>query len=504
MLLIRPDRDDLRIIGYYIGKILTGVGLLQIPPALLALARSEWNSLAAFVFGTSLAIIVGQSAELRLHTRRPLEWSHGMVTAALSWLLAAIMAAVPLYLSGHFSSFLDALFDSMSGLTTSGLSVLQDLDHLTWSMNLYRHILHFAGGQGIIIVVLTLFAASGSAQLGTLYAGEGRDERIMPNIIRTARFIYTVAAVYLVLGTSALAVAMMVAGLPPGSALFEAVNIFMAAFDTGGFAPHSTSIAYYHSASVEGVITILMFAGTLSFGLHHELWRGDRRELFRNLETRTLTFTLVALTALGIVGLGRAGTFTEPLSLFRKGFFTIISAHTGTGFAVNNSVLYATDWGQLAPAAVVGAMALGGMASSTAGGFKAIRVGLSMKGLVRDIRKVLLPENALVVSTYHQRTRQILRDDTVRSATTIVLLFLLTYLGGAMVGLMTTDAAFTEALFESVSATANVGLSVGITSPDMPVLLELTYIAQMWAGRLEFMAIFAMVGYGLALMRGRT
>jgi trk system potassium uptake protein len=107
-----------------------------------------------------------------------------------------VLAAIPFYLSGHFADFVDAWFEAMSGLTTSGLSVIQDLDHLSYSMNLYRHLTHFAGGQGIVIVVLAVLASGSGA--GMLYVAEGREDRILPNIVRTARFIFTVAAVYLV------------------------------------------------------------------------------------------------------------------------------------------------------------------------------------------------------------------------------------------------------------------------------------------------------------------
>lgn len=503
MLVSRPDRNDLRIIGYYVGKVMFGLGLLQLIAAVLALVLQEWNALTAFVLGGSLAIIAGRISEIRLFTRDPLDWSHGMVTVALSWLVGPLFCAVPLYLSGHFDSFLDAYFDAMSGLTTTGLTVLMDLDHLAASVNVYRHLMHFAGGQGIIIVVLTLFAASGSAQLGTLYVGEARDERIMPNVIRTARFIYTVAAVYLAVGTAALFLTGLLAGLTPWRSLYHAVNLFMAAFDTGGFSTMSSSVGFYHSASMEAVLIVLMVAGTLSFGLHYVLWRGDPREVLRNIETRTMLLTLTGATALAMLGLARSGAFTDAGPLLRKGFFTVVSAHLNTGFTVNSPTLFVSDWGQLAPAAVVGAMAIGGMASSTAGGFKAIRVGLAMKGLVNDIRRVLLPESAVVVSTYHSRQRTILRDSHVKAATTMLLLYVLAFLGGAMITLFTTSTDFTSALFESVSATSNAGISAGVTSPSMNTLAQSTIIVQMWLGRLEFMAVFAALAYVVALVRGR-
>ena len=385
-MLIRPGRDDVRAIGYYLGKVVTGLGVLQVVPLVLAVALGEWNDVTALTIGASVSFAVGSVAEWRLRTGHDLSMASGMVTVALAWLVGPALLAVPLYLSGHFGGFTDAFYDAMSGLTTSGLALVQDLDHVTVPINLLRHLTHFAGGQGIVVVVLTMLASSAS-RVGTLYLGEGRDDRIVPNVVRTARFIYFIAAAYLVVGTAALWATGLVAGLTPGRSLFHAVNIFMAAFDTGGFAPYSTSMGYYHSASMEAVVVVLMIAGTLSFGLHYQLWRGRKRALAQNLEMRSLAVTGTITAVVVLVGLGRAGTFTDPLSLLRKGVFTLVSAHSGTGFAVNAPRLFVTDWGLVAPAAIVLAMALGGMASSTAGGFKAIRVGLVTKSVVRDIRR---------------------------------------------------------------------------------------------------------------------
>lgn len=500
---LRPDRSDLQVIGFYVGKVIFGIGLLHLPAALVAAALGEWNPFTALLIGGGAAIAFGRATDLRLRSRKSLEWSHGMVTVALSWLIGPIFAAIPLYLSGNFGTYLDAYFDAMSGLTCTGLTLIQDLDHAAVSINLWRHLLHFAGGQGIIIVVLSMLAGGG-AQVGTMYFGEGRDERILPNIVRTSRFIYLVAFVYLGAGTLALTLAGLVAGLEPGRSLFHGLLLFMTTFDTGGFAPTSASAAYYHSVTYEVTLIVLMFAGAFSFAVHYQLWAGDRRELLRNLEARTLGISLATITFLALIGLGRSGAFSSVEPLYRKGVFTMISAQTTTGVSFNPARLFVSDWGLMAPAAIVGGMAIGGMASSTAGGIKAVRVGLAAKGLWRDIRRVLLPESALVVSTYHAGRRRILSDDQVRAAVVILLLYLLTYLGGAMLILFYGRWEFTEAMFESTAAASNGGLSIGIATPDAPIPLKIAFIIQMWLGRLEFMAVFALVGYVIAVLRGRT
>jgi trk system potassium uptake protein len=502
-MLLRPGADDLRLIGYYLGKVLLGLGLLMLIPAVVAAFQSEWNDLSAFVIGASLCGIVGAVTEARLASRRPLTWAHGMVTVALAWLIGSLFAAIPMYLSGRYSDLLGALFEGMSGLTTTGLSVIHDLDHTAISMDLYRHLLHFAGGQGIIIVVLSLFAAGGG-RIGTLYVSEARDERILPNFIRTSRFIYRVAATYLVVGTAAMTVALLTAGFTPGRAFYHGINLFLAAFDTGGFAPMQSSVTYYHSFAVEAVMMVLMVAGAISFGLHFQLWRGDPRQVLRHLETRTLAISTTALFGVICFGLVRSGTYDDVGPLIRKGLFTLVSAVSSAGAQVNVDETYGTDWGVLAPAAIVVAMAIGGMASSTAGGIKALRIGIAAKALIHDVRRLLQPESALVLTTYHVGKRQILRDETARAATTVLLLFVVNYLVGALIGLAYGGYDITQTLFESVSAASNIGLSIGVTAPEMPKGLMSVYIVQMWLGRLEFVAVFALLGYLVSLARGRA
>jgi trk system potassium uptake protein TrkH len=500
--LIRPDRDDLRTIGYYVGRVVGGLALLQLLPLVLALVTAEWDDATALVVGVALATGLSRLAAWRLYTESHLDWSHGLVTVALSWLVGTAVIAVPMYLSGHLGGYVDAYFEVMSGFTATGLTLLQDIDHLSTPMNLLRHLTHFVGGQGIIIVMLTGLGSS-SGQVSTLYVGEGRDDRIVPNVVRTARFIWLVASIYLAIGTLALWAANLAAGMRPSRAIVHALNLFMAAFDTGGFATMSTSVRYYHSATVEAVLVVLMIAGSLSFLVHHELWRGRRRGLVENLETRTYAVTGLLATALILLGLARAGTFTDATSLLRNGVFSAISAHTSTGFTVNTSRQFVTDWGLVAPAALLLALALGGMASSTAGGVKAIRVGLAAKSVARDIRRAIQPDAAVVMSSYRQRHRRQLRDGVVRQAITILVLYLGLFISGGLLGVYY-GYPFEQALFESTSATVNGGMSVGVLSPEStPTPMKVFYTLQMWLGRMEFMAVFALAGYGVALVRGR-
>jgi trk system potassium uptake protein len=497
--LIRPVAEDFRIIAYYLGRIfviVAGAGLL---PTAWALLGREWHPLGSFLVMVGLFAVLGLLGLLAKPEEGRLDWSHGMVVVALTWLLVPAVGSVPLALSGHYGSVVDALFEAMSGITTTGLSLTQDLDHLAPSVNFWRHLLHFLGGQGIVIAALSLFAGGGGI---TLYYGEARDERILPSVTSTARFIWTVASVHLVAGLAVLGlIGHQVLGFQWTRAFFHGLMVFFAAFDTGGFSPQSTSLGYYHSGIYELATAVLMLAGALSFGLHFAMWRGPRRAVFANLETRTILGTFGFTVTLAIVGLAATGVYRTVPGLTRQAFFQVLSAHSGTGFSTVPSIELAT-WSGLAFGGIAIAMALGGMASSTAGGVKSLRIGLTLKAITNQIKHVLLPERAVVSNTYYQSGRKKLTPELAQSAMAVSLLYVALYLLGTGVAIAY-GAPLQSALFESVSAAANVGLSVGLTDPTMPMALKLVYMLEMWAGRLEFVAVFALFGFVIAWVRGK-
>lgn len=496
-MLLKPATEDFRAIGYALGRVVLVVAAAGLVPLTWAILQREWKPLGGIVLMIGLAALFGASSELLRPEKSKLSWSHGMVVVALTWLVIPALGSIPLWLSGHFGRYLDAYFDAMSGLTTTGLSLLQDVDHLAESLNIWRHTLQFLGGQGIVLAALTFFAGSG---ILSLYHGEGRDDQIFPSVTSTARFIWTVSLVHGVVGVAVLTTeGILQLGFEPQRAFFHAINVFMAAFDTGGFTSMSSSIAYYGSAVFEATAAVLMLAGALSFGLHHALWRRTQG-LLRNLEIRTILTTFAGTLTLTLLGLAIAGTYSDTASLTRRGFFQALSAHTGTGFSSVPTAELAR-WGGLTFIGISIAMALGGMASSTAGGVKSLRVGLTFASLVDTVREALLPERSVIATTFHQTRRQVLTQRLAKSVMAISLLYVATYLGGAAVGLAY-GYPLTDALFESVSASAAVGLSVGVTQPGMPAVLEAVMVAQMWLGRLEFIAAFSLLGFFISWMVG--
>ncbi len=498
-MLLRPTSADLRLIAFDLLRIQLVVAVAALLPLGWAIAEREWHAAGSLVLLIGVATLLAGAAELiNPAVRQPVDWSHGLVVVALTWLLVPAISTIPLFLSGHYGSWLDAFFDAMSGITTTGLALIQDLDHLPESINVWRHTLQFLGGQGIVLAALTFFSASGAL---SLYQAEGREERIFPSVASTARFIWVVSAFHLFFGVLALTIdGVTQQGFRLGRAFFHAMTIFMAAFDTGGFSPQSTSITYYHSVAYEVTVGVLMLAGAMSFGLHHAIWR-RRKRLLANLEIRTILTTTSVTLVVTFVGLAVTGVFDRPAALVRRGLFQLISAHSGTGFATVSSTELGR-WSGLAFAGMATAMALGGMSSSTAGGVKSLRIGLTIKALSDTVRRALLPEHAVVTNLYHQYGPQRLDARLAQSVMAVSLLYVALYLAGAAVG-VAYGYDLQPALFESVSASAAVGLSVGITSPTMPVLMKVMMIGQMWVGRLEFVAVFALIGFLTALMRGK-
>ncbi|MBN1393124.1 MAG: TrkH family potassium uptake protein [Sedimentisphaerales bacterium] len=500
-MILKPQLQDFRNIGYYTGRIIIGISLAMLVPMVVGLLLEEINPALDFLIGAEIALLAGLILTRLCHTERDLNWMQGMVVVSLSWLAAMLVAAIPLYLSGHWASYFNACFESMSGFTATGLTLVQDLDHLSHAHNLWRHLIQFIGGQGIVVVAVSSFI-KGLSGAFKMYVGEGRDERLLPNIIHTSRFIWLVSIIYLILGTSVLGIVGISNGMRPFSAFFHGVCIFMAAFDTAGFAPQSQSILYYHSPLFEIITIVIMLIGAMNFNLHYCIWTGNRREMWKNIETRTLCISIAIIFLIVLIGLNQVGSYSGTLVMFRKGFYQMISAHTTTGYVTIYARQFIDEWGNLAFVGIILAMALGSGACSTSGGIKMLRLGIIAEALKQDIKRIILPERAVIEQKLHHLKEIFLEDKQVRSALIITMAYLLLYGIGTFIG-MFYGYSFLESLFESTSASANVGLSCGITMPAMPAGLKLTYIVQMWAGRLEFMSVFTLIGFLVSAIKGK-
>jgi len=500
-MILKPTIEDVKIIGYYLGKIILGLSLSMLVPAVVGLAFGEINPVLDFSIAILVALLLERILNKTCFTGKDLKSSHAMVVVSLSWLVAMALSAIPLYLGGHYKSLLDACFETMSGFTTTGLTLVQDLDHMSYAHNLWRHLGPFIGGQGIAIIALS-FLIKGTAGAFRLYVGEARDERLLPNVIHTARFIWLISVVYLILGMLSLGAVGISIGMRPVNAIFHGICIFMAGFDTAGFAPQSQNILYYHSLLFEVVTIVIMIVGSFNFNLHYQLWIGNGKEIWKNIETRTFLISIMLTLFITAIGLNQLKVYPQAIVLFRKGFFQLISAHTTTGYMTVYARQFITEWGGVAMVAIILAMGLGGCICSTAGGIKMFRLGVIYKALREDMKKILLPGSAIISQRFHHIKDLVVNDQQVRGIALVTISYLVLYLVGAIAG-MAFGYPLLDSLFESTSAAANVGLSCGITDTSMPPALKVIYIIQMWMGRLEFMSVFALIGFLVSAMKGR-
>ena len=466
-------------------------------PLVTSLLLSEWNPAIDFVISISVSSLIGCSLMLLGRRTRldevEVDWKYGFIIAALSWIMLMFLCSIPYLLSRHTLSLLDGCFDVMSGFTTTGLVLTQDLDHLSTGLNMWRHMLTFIGGQGMVVLALSFIGKHTNGGY-KMYCGEGKDIKLVPNVKDTARLIWKISLIYLLVGTVALWICGMYIGLKPLPAFLHGLYIFESAWSTGGFAPNTQNIMYYHSFTYE-IITIIFFVlGSLNFGLHYAIWQGKKKEIYKNIEVQSFFITSFLLTAFAVLKLSQTGIYTDAVSSFRRVVYNVLSAHTTTGFGSVYARQFALQWGDFGILIMVIAMLIGGSACSTAGGFKGLRVGVVFKGIITDIRKILSSERNVRVVKYHHIKDYVLDDTTVKSSALIIVcymvLFCITTLLGTFYGY-----SFADSAFEAASVSGNVGLSIGVTTASMPALLKIQYILAMYLGRLEFISVFALFGF---------
>lgn len=485
------------LICYYTGCIVIGIAILMLIPLATSLILLEWEPFLDFLISIAVAASIGMTMiTIGIKTgesKAALHWKHGFVIAALSWIILMVICAIPYRLSGHNNSILDCCFDVMSGFTTTGLVLTQDLDHISLSLNMWRHILTFVGGQGVVVLALSFLVKEINGAY-KLYVGEAKDIGLVPNVKGTARIIWKISLVYLAAGTLALWIDGILIGLNPVSAFFHGLFMFESAWSTGGFAPNTQNIMYYHSFSYEIITLFFFILGSLNFGIHYAIWQGKKKEIYKNIEIQSFMITAFLSSAFAVIALSKL--YPNSVTLFRRVVYNVLSAHTTTGFGNIYARQFALEWGDFGILIMVIAMLIGGSACSTAGGFKGLRMGIIFKSIVADIKKLLNSERNVKVFKYHHIKDYVLDDSVVKSSAIIIICYIITFTIGTALGVFY-GYPLVDSAFESASVTGNVGLSIGVTSPSMPFVLKIYYIVAMYLGRLEFISVFAMIGYFL-------
>lgn len=465
---------NFRVVGAYLGVALQLLGALLLVPLGVSLLAGELWEAVLFALPALTALLVGSWAAR--HRPVLLELKEGLVVTALAYLAFGLFGAVPFLTQ---TTFVNALFESMSGFTTTGLSVL-DPEGLPRSLVFFRAYAQWVGGAGIVVLSLAVLLRSGPAAF-RLYASEYGEENVVGSVVATARVVLSVYALLTALGF----LAYVAVGLTPWDALLHA----LATVSTGGFSPYEGSVGRFVSPWVPPVVTLGMLLGAVSFPLY---WRARREGL--SVVTRDVQLkALLGFLGVGTLALwGLSGWHPEGLI---PGVFHAASALTTAGFQLSDPA----TWSEGSLAFVIGLMVLGGSAGSTAGGLKLFRLVLLFKLAHRLVIRALLPEESKVPI----KLQGVAVPD--RELELIAGFFAL-YAGWLAVStLLLVLAGFSleSALFESASALGTVGLSLGVTSPELAGWAKLVLIADMWAGRLEILPVLVLLYPGTWLARAQ-
>ncbi|MBN1368633.1 MAG: TrkH family potassium uptake protein [Dehalococcoidaceae bacterium] len=472
------------LVRRYISVVTGIVGLAMLLPAVVSVLYSEHS--IAFVFLGCVAASLAFSAIMFVGTRRQTGFiSHrdAVLVVAGSWLFASIIGALPYYFTSTFSSFVDSLFESVSGFTTTGSSVMTHIAGQSRGILFWRSLTQWLGGMGLITLFVSLFPVfgMGSARMMEAEAPAGQEGEKLHSVVRSAtRRLLTI---YVVL-TLAQVGFLMVSGLP----VFDSINISFTSIATGGFAPTNLSIEDYHNGGAEVVIMIFMFLGGINFSLYYWLvFCGQIKKVFSNAEFRLYAF--IAFTAVVVVNydlMANAGmSFGDAV---RTGIFNTLSISTTTGY----STVDFNTWPSLSKAVLLMLMVVGGSAGSTAGGMKVIRLLILVKHAHKDLLKFFNPARVLKIKL----NGEVLSEKTERRALELILLYMVLLVAGTM-AMSALGVEIKAAISSVASCMASVGPGFGQVGPygnyaEIPAAGKSVLSFLMLAGRVEIYTLLVL------------
>ena len=517
----RRRRGSLQIVVRDVGALQIVIALAMLVPAVVALIYAEWYSALSFVAAAAITGTFGSLAYASCRDAGDPDRTHAMLIAGLGWLVSALFGALPFLLAGHwtppdvaralvpagqtyesslayFQNPLHALFESMSAYTTTGLTMAVHEPSIGHGLLFYRSLAQWIGGAGVIVLSLAIIPRPHVAGALELYQSEAVGTKLRPSILGTARAIWRIYVGLTLLVALYLFIATLIA-LPDygvGPSLFDAVNHAMTGQSTGGFSTLDDSIAEYGSYVMELIHIPPMVLGAVSIPLYYTFTRERSLRVFHHdAQFRAMLAVFAIVTPMLVLLLVGTAAVGDPI---REGVFQVVSAVSTTGWQTSSI----GDWSDSAILLITwGTMVVGGAAGATVGGIKLIRGYLLLHAVRWRVQRALLPSEAVVPFRVGARNldgetmRRELTDASIFTFVFLLILMVATTITACCVG---PDFTLADVIFECVSAQSTVGLSSGITDPSMPVAVEVVFIVQMWAGRLEifpvivvFAALFA-------------
>jgi trk system potassium uptake protein TrkH len=491
--------NDIKTILRDIGAILIILGFVSLIALIVPLYFNEYGinnefdgigpllltSLIFFIFGFPLYYIFKKA--------EPANFKSAMVTAALGWLIISIIGSIPFILIPYninnlaHMDILSAFFESVSGWTGTGLTMVNYENYLPYTLQFWRSFIQWIGGVGVIVLTLSILARPGTGSF-VLYKGEGREQKTHPSIVTTVRTIWWIFLIYTILGIILLYLIGFFSN--DGMSLWESINHALTGIATGGFSVTDNSITDYGISSQIGII-ILMIFGSIAFAAHYDLLKGRIRKFLSDPQFKSM----IILIILGIIILTSINInyFNwDLLNNISNSSFQFISAITCTGFS---SVTSLSNWSESAKLLLSFAMVIGGAAGSTAGGIKIFRAILLSKGVGWRIKQAIsTPRRVFVHKLGDKSLSKENAMDLINEAAIISFMWIIILSCGIiLIATIYPKETLGNIFFEVCSAQGNVGLTAGITQIEMPSLAKIMLIFNMWIGRLEIIPIIVLI-----------
>jgi len=438
----------------------------------------------AFIIGFLLVLCAGFAMWLPVRNRaKELRTRDGFLITVMFWLVLGVAGSIPLFLAPAVDlSYTDAFFESFSGLTTTGATVITGIDELPKSILFYRQQLQWLGGMGIIVLavaVLPMLGIGGMQLYRAETPGPMKDSKLTPRIAETAKALWYI---YLTL-TVVCAIAYWLAGM----SFFDAVAHSFSTVAIGGFSTHDLSIGYFDSATIEMIGVLFMLLSSANYGLHYVAWNSKSLKNYLNdPEYRFFLFIAVFLVVMTTFVLWATHTYELTKSI-RYGIFESVSLLTTTGFGTADF----STWPLFAPFMLFMASFIGGCAGSTAGGMKVMRVLLILKQGVREIKRLIHPNGVFPVKVGHRRVS----DKVVESVWGFFSVYIMAY-AFIFFGLLATGIDFETTWSAVGSSLNNLGPGLGEVAQhygDIPGAAKWLLCFAMLLGRLEIFTLLVLL-----------
>jgi trk system potassium uptake protein TrkH len=491
--------NDIKTILRDIGAILIILGFISLISLIIPFyfneygLNSKFDGIGPLLITSLIFFVIGIPLYYIFKKADPANFKSAMVTAAFGWLVISAIGSIPFIMIPYkidtlaHMDILSAFFESVSGWTGTGLTMVEFESKLPYTLQFWRSYIQWIGGVGVIVLTLSILARPGTGSF-VLYKGEARDQKTHPSIVSTVRTIWWIFLIYTIIGI----ILLYLIGFfsDNGMSLWESINHAMTGIATGGFSVTDNSIAGYGIASRIALILLMIF-GSIAFAAHYDLLKGKIRKFLYDPQFKAM----IILIIVGILTL----TFIN-FNIFKwdlivninNSSFQFISAITCTGFS---SVLNISNWSESAKLLLSFAMVIGGAAGSTAGGIKLFRAVLLSKGVGWRIKQAISSPRRVFVhklgekSLSKENAMDLINEAAIISFMWIILLSC----GIIIISTILPNETLGNVFFEVCSAQGNVGLTTGITQIEMSSISKIMLIFNMWIGRLEIIPIIVLI-----------